>query len=101
MLKNCSRFKCEFSIPSLWCSFLSDGTAFTEQMITWNVPRVLPPLVPTPQITTLDVQMGVDGRKLDPATIHNRDYKLDVGPQLITVKIPVGADGGYYKVCRS
>ncbi|MGH0151573.1 UNVERIFIED_CONTAM: hypothetical protein FKN15_027222 [Acipenser sinensis] len=66
-------------------------------MITWNVPRVLPPLVPTPQITTLDVQMGVDGRKLDPATIHNRDYKLDVGPQLITVKIPVGADGGYYK----
>ncbi|MGH0155862.1 UNVERIFIED_CONTAM: hypothetical protein FKN15_030098 [Acipenser sinensis] len=41
--------------------------------------------------------MGVDGRKLDPATIHNRDYKLDVGPQLITVKIPVGADGGYYK----
>ncbi|MGH0181391.1 UNVERIFIED_CONTAM: hypothetical protein FKN15_006551 [Acipenser sinensis] len=54
-------------------------------------------LVPTPQITTLDVQMGVDGRKLDPAMIHNRDYKLDVGPQLITVKIPVGADGGYYK----
>ncbi|XP_058863414.1 uncharacterized protein LOC117962877 isoform X2 [Acipenser ruthenus] len=75
----------------------TDGTAFTEQMITWSVPRVLPPLVPTPQITTLDVQMGVDGRKLDPATIHNRDYKLDVGPQLITVKIPVGADGGYYK----
>ncbi|MGH0120456.1 UNVERIFIED_CONTAM: hypothetical protein FKN15_066343 [Acipenser sinensis] len=75
----------------------TDGTAFTEQMITWNVPRVLPPLVPTPQITTLDVQMGVDGRKLDPARIHNRDYKLDVGPQLITVKIPVGADGGYYK----
>ncbi|MGH0179748.1 UNVERIFIED_CONTAM: hypothetical protein FKN15_002490 [Acipenser sinensis] len=75
----------------------TDGTAFTEQMITWNVPRVLPPLVPTPQITTLDVQMGVDGHKLDPATIHNRDYKLDVGPQLITVKIPVGADGGYYK----
>ncbi|XP_058862117.1 uncharacterized protein LOC131703169 [Acipenser ruthenus] len=75
----------------------TDGTAFTEQMITWNVPRVLPPLVPTPQITTLDVQMGVDGRKLDPATIHSRDYKLDVGPQLITVKIPVGADGGYYK----
>ncbi|MGH0172431.1 UNVERIFIED_CONTAM: hypothetical protein FKN15_065349 [Acipenser sinensis] len=74
----------------------TDGTAFTEQMITWNVPRVLP-LVPTPQIATLDVQMGVDGRKLDPATIHNRDYKLDVGPQLITVKIPVGADGGYYK----
>ncbi|MGH0163950.1 UNVERIFIED_CONTAM: hypothetical protein FKN15_058847 [Acipenser sinensis] len=62
----------------------TDGTAFTEQMITWNVPRVLPPLVPTPQITTLDVQMGVDGCKLDPATIHNRDYKLDVGPQLIT-----------------
>ncbi|MGH0181793.1 UNVERIFIED_CONTAM: hypothetical protein FKN15_019492 [Acipenser sinensis] len=75
----------------------TDGTAFTEQMITWNVPRVLPPLVPTPQITTLDVQMGVDGRKLDPATIHNRDYKLDVCPQLITVRIPVGADGGYYK----
>ncbi|MGH0190523.1 UNVERIFIED_CONTAM: hypothetical protein FKN15_047263 [Acipenser sinensis] len=75
----------------------TDGTAFTEQMITWNVPRVLPPLVPTPQITTLDVQMGVDGRKLDPATIHNRDYKLDVGPQLITLKIPVGVDGGYYK----
>ncbi|MGH0188320.1 UNVERIFIED_CONTAM: hypothetical protein FKN15_028996 [Acipenser sinensis] len=74
-----------------------DGTAFTEQMITWNVPRVLPPLVPTPQITTVDVQMGVDGSKLDPATIHNRDYKLDVGSQLITVKIPVGADGGYYK----
>ncbi|XP_058861811.1 uncharacterized protein LOC131702969 isoform X1 [Acipenser ruthenus] len=75
----------------------TDGTAFTEQMITWNVPRVLPPLVPTPQITTLDVQMGVDGRKLDPATIHSRDYKLDVSPQLITVKIPVGAVGGYYK----
>ncbi|MGH0170937.1 UNVERIFIED_CONTAM: hypothetical protein FKN15_059918 [Acipenser sinensis] len=75
----------------------TDGTAFTEQMITWNVPHVLPPLVQAPQIATLDVQMGVDGRKLDPATIHNRDYKLDVGPQLITVKIPVGADGGYYK----
>ncbi|MGH0172556.1 UNVERIFIED_CONTAM: hypothetical protein FKN15_063509, partial [Acipenser sinensis] len=44
-----------------------------------------------------DVQMGVDGHKLDPATIHSRDYKLDVGPQLITVKIPVGAVGGYYK----
>ncbi|MGH0176953.1 UNVERIFIED_CONTAM: hypothetical protein FKN15_074161 [Acipenser sinensis] len=69
----------------------TDATAFTEQMITWNVPRVLPPLVTTPQITTLDVQMGVDGRKLDPAMIHNQDYKLDVGPQIITVKIPVGA----------
>ncbi|MGH0173969.1 UNVERIFIED_CONTAM: hypothetical protein FKN15_066731 [Acipenser sinensis] len=67
---------------------------------TESQPQVFPVfylLVPTPQITPLDVQMGVDGRKLDPATIHNRDYKLDVGPQLITVRIPVGADGGYYK----
>ncbi|MGH0136353.1 UNVERIFIED_CONTAM: hypothetical protein FKN15_060781 [Acipenser sinensis] len=72
----------------------TDGIAFTEEMIPWNV---LPPLVPTPQISTLDVQIGVDDCKLDPATIHNKDYKLDVGPQLITVKIPVGADSGYYK----
>ncbi|MBN3271753.1 ZP2 protein, partial [Polyodon spathula] len=72
------------TVPMAILRLTTDGTAFTEEMITWNVPRVLP-LVPTPQITTLDVQMGVDGRKLDPAAIQNRGYKLDVDPQLITV----------------
>ncbi|MGH0181786.1 UNVERIFIED_CONTAM: hypothetical protein FKN15_007870 [Acipenser sinensis] len=75
----------------------TDGTSFTDEMIVWRVPRVIPPLVPTTPLTSLNVQMGIDGRKLDPATVNNRRYVLDVGPELITIKIPVGADGGYYK----
>ncbi|MGH0142882.1 UNVERIFIED_CONTAM: hypothetical protein FKN15_077270 [Acipenser sinensis] len=34
---------------------------------------------------------------VDTAVTCPTDYKLDVGPQLITVRISVGADGGYYK----
>ncbi|MGH0177052.1 UNVERIFIED_CONTAM: hypothetical protein FKN15_001864 [Acipenser sinensis] len=75
----------------------TDGTSFTDEMIVWRVPRVIPPLVPTTPLTSLNVQMGIDGRKLDPAAVNNRRYVLDVGPELITIKIPVGADGGYYK----
>ncbi|XP_058879716.1 uncharacterized protein LOC117402219 isoform X2 [Acipenser ruthenus] len=72
-------------------------TSFTEDMITWKVPRVLTPLVSATPIKDLNVQMGIDGQKLNPETVEEREYKLDVGPNLITVQIPVGADGGYYK----
>lgn len=79
----------------------SDDTSFTEDMITWKVPRVLTPLVSATPIKDLNVQMGIDGQKLNPETVEEREYKLDVGPNLITVQIPVGADGGYYKVCKN
>ncbi|MGH0162658.1 UNVERIFIED_CONTAM: hypothetical protein FKN15_046270 [Acipenser sinensis] len=74
----------------------NNGTTITEQMITRNIRCILPPLVPILQITTCDVQMGA--QMAASLTLQQlRDYKLDVGPQLIAVKIPVGADGGYYK----
>ncbi|XP_015212441.2 uncharacterized protein [Lepisosteus oculatus] len=74
-----------------------DGTMFTEELITWNIPRILPPLVPTTPIKDLDIVLGVNGDKLSPSTINDRNYTLDVGPNLIMATFPVGAIGGQYK----
>ncbi|MBN3301223.1 ZP2 protein, partial [Amia calva] len=75
----------------------TDGTSFTEDMITWTVPRVIDPLVTSQPFKSLDLALGVDGKKLDPETIRARDYRVDVNPDVITVQFPVGAAGGYYK----
>ncbi|XP_066559653.1 uncharacterized protein LOC136749347 [Amia ocellicauda] len=74
-----------------------DGTTFTEEMITWAVPQIITPLVPTLPISNVDVQLGVNNEILLPSTIIARNYNLTVGPNVVIVQFPVGATGGYYK----
>uniref|UniRef100_W5NKT6 ZP domain-containing protein n=1 Tax=Lepisosteus oculatus TaxID=7918 RepID=W5NKT6_LEPOC len=75
----------------------ADGVTFTEDMITWRIPYIISPLVTPQAFEPTNISLGINGQKLDPTTIQNRNYSLDVGPAVITAQFPVGALGGYYK----
>uniref|UniRef100_H3B5G6 ZP domain-containing protein n=1 Tax=Latimeria chalumnae TaxID=7897 RepID=H3B5G6_LATCH len=66
--------------------------------IVWTIPRIVLPLVlGTKSFKAVSVEMGVDARQLDKRTIDKRNYTLTIDATFITIKIPLGAEGGYYK----
>ncbi|KAJ4919649.1 hypothetical protein JOQ06_027834 [Pogonophryne albipinna] len=59
------------------------GVLFTEDMISWHVPRQL--------------HMGINGQRLDRSQMAARGYTLSTTDFHIVVEIPVGSPDGYYK----
>lgn len=45
-----------------------------------------------------DISIGVEGRRLDPNDAAKRGIRLDVGPEIVEVSVPYGAQGGLRKV---
>ena len=85
----------------LLCVFLSlctGSVSFTPNTISWFLPRHIDPLVSSGHFRLLEVHMGVDGQRLDPAEMAARGYTLSVNDVYIVVEIPIGAVGGYFKV---
>ncbi|NXD26891.1 ZP2 protein, partial [Spelaeornis formosus] len=79
-----------------------DGVDYMNKTITWTVPKYVPPL--SAGVTSFKdvlVEAGVDLRKLSAKEMASRKYVLLNELKAITVKIPIGAEGGYYKTSVS
>ncbi|XP_054859819.1 zona pellucida sperm-binding protein 2-like [Eublepharis macularius] len=75
-----------------------DGVAFTNETITWTIPKDMTPLMAgLSNVKELHVEMGIDLEKLPARDIASRGYLLASDTDAITLKIPVGAPGGTYK----
>uniref|UniRef100_A0A4W6F5T4 ZP domain-containing protein n=1 Tax=Lates calcarifer TaxID=8187 RepID=A0A4W6F5T4_LATCA len=73
------------------------SVSFTPNTITWYLPRHIDPLISSGQLQLLEVHIGVDGQRLDPAEMAARQYSLSINDVHIIIQIPVGAVGGYFK----
>ncbi|XP_048453081.1 zona pellucida protein AX 1, partial [Rhincodon typus] len=73
-----------------------DGTSFTDDKIIWTVPRIFTPIV-TSAVHQDNRSMGVNGVKLDPTTMAERNYTIDQNDTAVAIKVPIGAQDGYYK----
>ncbi|KAM6954090.1 uncharacterized protein FYW47_013047 [Aplochiton taeniatus] len=72
------------------------GVVFSEEVITWHVPRRITPLM-NKAVTILEMHMGIDGMRLDKTRMAARKYSLsDTGSHFV-IEIPVGSPDGYYK----
>ncbi|NWT50038.1 ZP2 protein, partial [Erythrocercus mccallii] len=79
-----------------------DGVDYTNKTITWTIPKYIPPL--SAGVTSFKdvlVEAGVDLRKLSAKEMASRKYVLLNELKAITMKIPIGAEGGYYKTSVS
>ncbi|NWT65988.1 ZP2 protein, partial [Prunella himalayana] len=79
-----------------------DGVDYTNKTITWTVPKYIPPLsAGMTSFKDVLVEAGVDLRKLSAKEMASRKYVLLNGLKAITMKIPIGAEGGYFKTSLS
>ncbi|NXY16835.1 ZP2 protein, partial [Atrichornis clamosus] len=79
-----------------------DGVDYMNKTITWTVPKYIPPL--SAGVTSFKdvlVEAGVDLHKLSAKEMASRKYVLSNDLNAITMKVPIGAEGGYYKTSVS
>uniref|UniRef100_K7GAA4 ZP domain-containing protein n=1 Tax=Pelodiscus sinensis TaxID=13735 RepID=K7GAA4_PELSI len=70
-------------------------TVVSATTLSWETPRILPSLVLWPERYRDErVQMGLDGRLIDAATITRNGYALLTDARLVRVVVPIGAPGG-------
>ncbi|NXA09995.1 ZP2 protein, partial [Sapayoa aenigma] len=77
-----------------------DGVEYTNKTIIWTVPKYIPPLSAGARATNFKdvvVKAGVDLHKLSATEMASREYVLSNDLNVITMKIPIGAEGGFYK----
>ncbi|NXI80667.1 ZP2 protein, partial [Rhipidura dahli] len=75
-----------------------DGVDYSNQTITWTVPKYVPPLsAGVTGFKDVLVEAGVDLHKLSAKEMASRKYVLSNELNAIMMKIPIGAEGGYYK----
>uniref|UniRef100_A0A8C1FXM9 Zona pellucida protein AX 1 n=1 Tax=Cyprinus carpio TaxID=7962 RepID=A0A8C1FXM9_CYPCA len=91
-------FKKEWSVTMLdtVAACPTGGLSFTDEMITWNFPRINP-LMSSRATNLLELFMGIDGKKMDSLQMETRGYYLTIVDDLIVMKIPIGGPDGYYK----
>uniref|UniRef100_A0A671QGJ0 Zona pellucida protein AX 2 n=1 Tax=Sinocyclocheilus anshuiensis TaxID=1608454 RepID=A0A671QGJ0_9TELE len=73
-----------------------NGASVVGQMIYWQVPLHITPLVSS-EVEILEVHMGFDGRRLTPDEMESRNYAVTFKESHVVVEIPIGAADGYYK----
>ncbi|NXH46745.1 ZP2 protein, partial [Dicaeum eximium] len=79
-----------------------DGVDYANKTITWTVPKYIPPLsAGMTGFKDVLVEAGVDLRKLSAKEMASRKYVLLNELKAITMKVPIGAEGGYYKTSVS
>ncbi|XP_048702202.2 uncharacterized protein LOC125634907 [Caretta caretta] len=75
-----------------------DGVDYTDDTITWTIPKNLQTLsAGATSFNDLLVEIGVDLHKLSAREIASRKYVLSNNTDEITIQMPIGAEGGYYK----
>ncbi|KAM6279768.1 uncharacterized protein LJ264_002168 [Porphyrio hochstetteri] len=79
-----------------------DGVDYVNKTIIWTVPKYTQLLsVGATGFKDVLVEAGVDLHKLTAKEMASRKYVLSNDLNVITMKIPVGAEGGYYKTSVS
>ncbi|KAK4824109.1 hypothetical protein QYF61_010629 [Mycteria americana] len=79
-----------------------DGVDYTNKTIIWTVPKYIQPLsAGATSFKDVLVEAGVDLHKLSAKEMASRKYVLSNDLNAITMKIPIGAEGGYYKTSVS
>ncbi|NWH43048.1 ZP2 protein, partial [Fregata magnificens] len=75
-----------------------DGVDYANKTIIWTVPKYIQPLsAGATSFKDVLVEAGVDLHKLSAEEMASRKYVLLNDLNAITMKIPIGAEGGYYK----
>ncbi|XP_064304643.1 uncharacterized protein LOC104039507 [Phalacrocorax carbo] len=75
-----------------------DGVDYANKTIIWTVPKYVQPLsAGATNFKDVLVEAGVDLHKLSAKEMAARKYVLLNDLNAIAVKIPIGAEGGYYK----
>ncbi|KAM3931003.1 uncharacterized protein RB166_004494 [Leptodactylus fuscus] len=75
-----------------------DDVKFVGGYIVWTVPKNISPLLTGARlIQTSVIQFGVDLLTLTNTDIASRKYEIVDSNAVTTTRIPVGAEGGYYK----
>ncbi|XP_061446070.1 uncharacterized protein LOC133366692 isoform X2 [Rhineura floridana] len=73
-------------------------TIFTATTLSWGTPRIMPSLVTFPHLYRDEaVEMGLDGRVIDTATIVRNGYTFLTDTKFISITVPIGAPGGLTK----
>ncbi|NXX79088.1 ZP2 protein, partial [Urocolius indicus] len=79
-----------------------DGVNYTDKTIIWTVPKYVQPLsAGATSFKDMLVEAGVDLHRLSTKEMASRKYMLSNNLNAITMKIPIGAEGGYYKTSVS
>ncbi|KAK6297179.1 hypothetical protein J4Q44_G00317620 [Coregonus suidteri] len=84
------------AIMDLAAACPTGGLVFTDEVITWHVPRRITPLISS-AVKILETHMGIDGQRLDKTMMATRRYKLSITESHVVIELPVGSPDGYYK----
>ncbi|XP_051792634.1 zona pellucida protein AX 1 [Acanthochromis polyacanthus] len=84
------------SIVNLAAACPTGGVLFTEESISWHMPRRVTPLMDS-RFRIVEMHMGINGQRLDKSQMAARGYSLSVTDFHIVTEIPVGSPDGYYK----
>lgn len=88
-----------YLLTSCHCLFSGTGSVlFTQDSIRWRLPWHIDPLIYSEEFELLEVHVGVNGMRLEPAERAARQYSLTIDEVHVILEIPVGAVGGYFKV---
>ncbi|TRY86295.1 hypothetical protein DNTS_016119 [Danionella cerebrum] len=71
------------------------GASLVGDKIFWKVPLHITPL--SSKVEILELHMGVNGRRLTPGEIENRNYTMSLTESHVVFVIPIGAPDGFYK----
>ncbi|XP_059212568.1 zona pellucida sperm-binding protein 2-like [Centropristis striata] len=84
------------SLVNLAAACPTGGVLFTDDLISWHVPRRITPLVDG-GVTVLEMHMGINGQRLERSRMAARGYTLSTTDFHIVIEIPVGSPDGYFK----
>ncbi|XP_028253686.1 zona pellucida sperm-binding protein 2-like [Parambassis ranga] len=84
------------SVVNLAAACPTGGVLFTEDVISWHVPRRLTPVMDA-KFKIEEMYMGINGQRLDQSQMAARGYTLSTTGFHIIMEIPVGSPDGYYK----
>ncbi|XP_075315120.1 uncharacterized protein LOC142375084 [Odontesthes bonariensis] len=84
------------NVVNLAAACPTGGVLFTEDLISWHVPRRVTPLTDS-RVKIIEMHMGIDGQRLDKSQMAARGYSLSTTDFHIVQEIPVGSPDGYYK----
>ncbi|XP_074541831.1 zona pellucida protein AX 1 [Halichoeres trimaculatus] len=84
------------NVVNLAAACPTGGVLFTEDTISWHVPRRVTPLIDG-SFKITEMHMGINGQRLDRSQMTTRGYTLTTTDFHIVTEIPVGSPDGYYK----
>lgn len=84
------------SMVNLAAACPTGGVLFTDDLISWHVPRRVTPLVDS-GVKILEMHMGINGQRLDRSQMKAQGYTLSTTDFHIVIEIPVGSPDGYFK----